>query len=175
MILGQVRKLVLEAYGVIPNPCLTPSHNASIQINNMPLWYYHNRATNMALHDITLPTTNIPKNLDFLLGLGLKFCPIPRYTTRDPTKSLDRFPKDLFVKNCFTSRPMNRDKIYIPSFKVDSDWEPKPWDLPNDIIERFESFSNLITNFLKRDDDSTTIYSRIKRWLSQLLRYAKIS
>ena len=145
MILGQVRKLVLEAYGVVPDPCLTPSHNAAIQIKNMPLWYYHSRAKNMAMHDVTLPTTNVPKNLDSLLGLGLKFCPIPRYTTRDPSASLNRFRKDLFVKTFFCGRPMTREEIYVPNFKVESDWEPKPWDLPDDIVDRFNSFSNEIT------------------------------
>ena len=120
--MGSVRKKIAEAYGCIPHPALTPSHNASIQLRNMPLWYYHSRATNMAFHDLTPKSTVIPANLDALLGLGLKFCPIPRYTPRDNTDTLARFEKDLYVKTFFAGRPMNREEIYIPSMRVENDW-----------------------------------------------------
>ena len=113
-----------------------------IQIGNMPRWYYYSRATNMALHDVTLPSTTIPQNLEMVIGLGLKFCPTPRYTTRDPTTSLDRFRKDLFTKTYFAGRPLVRSEPYLPKMRVESKWEPKEWDLPESIIDRFVKFAN---------------------------------
>ena len=113
LILGSVRKKIREAYGCIPNPLLTPSHNASIQISTMPLWYYHSRATNMAFHDLTDASTSIPPNLDTLLGLGLKFCPIPRFTPTDTSATLACFQKDLYVKTFFAGRPMTLSLIHI--------------------------------------------------------------
>ena len=104
----------------------------------------------MALHDVTLPATTIPQNLTNIIGLGLKFCPTPRYTTRDATKNLDRFRKDLFVKAYFAGKPLNKEEEYIPKMRVESEWEPKLWDLPETIINRYEAFASKITQLFKK-------------------------
>ena len=119
----------------------------------------------MALHDLTSPTTEIPTNLDSLIGLGLKFCPIPRYTPTDTTDTLARFQKDLYVKTFFAGRPMNREETYIPSMKVENDWQPKDWDLPDQIHERFYKFSTSITKLFKKR----------RRLENNLLPYQKVT
>ena len=119
----------------------------------------------MAFHDLTPKSTVIPANLDALLGLGLKFCPIPRYTPRDNTDTLARFEKDLYVKTFFAGRPMNREEIYIPSMRVENDWQPKEWDLPDEILQRFINFSRTINKLFKKR----------RRTENNLLPYQKIT
>ena len=140
----------MEAYGCISNFRLTPSHNAMIQLGMMPLWYYASRATNMALHDVTSPSITVPKNLDAILGLGMKFCPVPRFTTRDPTQTLDRFRKDLYTKVYFAGRPIIREEEYLPSMRVESSWEPKFWDLPESILDRYALFESKMKKLFKK-------------------------
>ena len=66
----------------------------------------------MALHDLTSPTTIVPDNLDALVGLGLKFCPIPRYTPNDATDTLARFKKDLYVKSFFGTTDEQKGNLH---------------------------------------------------------------
>ena len=119
----------------------------------------------MAFHDLAPKSTVIPANLDALLGLVLKFCPIPRYTPRDNTDTLARFEKDLYVKTFFAGRPMNREEIYIPSMRVENDWQPKEWDLPDEILQRFINFSRTINKLFKKR----------RRTENNLLPYQKIT
>ena len=97
----------------------------------MPTWYYFNRATNMQLHDLTLPTTIVPHNLQSFIGLGMQFIPIPRTTYFNVKQTLDHFRKDLFTKCYFAGRPMIQEEEFIPKLHICTDWEPKFWDLPH--------------------------------------------
>ena len=117
----------------------------------------------MAFHDLTPKSTVIPANLDALLGLGLKFCPIPRYTPRDSTDTLARFEKDLYVKTFFAGRPMNREEIYIPSMRVENDWQPKEWDLPDEILQRLLTSAEQSTNCSKSVDALKITSSHTKK------------
>ena len=44
---------------------------------------------------------------------------------------------------------MNREEIYIPKMRVENDWIPKDWDLPDQIHERFHLFPPLLPNYSK--------------------------
>ena len=73
------------AYGFIAEPHKSGQHNAFLRLSLMPAWYYFDRPTNLAFHDLT--TSSAPNNLRSLLGLGLKFIPVPPYTpTRQKIK-----------------------------------------------------------------------------------------
>ena len=150
MILNKIKKTILTSYGFIANPKLTPAHNASIQLKTMPSWYYFSRPSNLALHDMTLPTTTLPKCLTSVIGLGLKFCPVPTILDRRPNKTIARFRKDFLTKVYFSGRPLNRDEEFIPKMHYPSDWEPKEWDIPAEILERLASFRHTILCSLKR-------------------------
>ena len=116
----------------------------------MQLWYYFSRATNMQLHDLTLATTDTPKNMTSLVGLGMQFIPIPRSTKQDVDATINRFRKDFFTKVYFSGRPIEHKEEFIPKLHVPSDWEPKFWDLPPPIIKRFEDFAQQIRAHFKK-------------------------
>ena len=155
MILNKIKKTILTSYGFIADPMLTPAHNASIQLKKMPAWHYFSRPSNLALHDLTLPTTTLPKCLTSIVGLGLKFCPVPSILDRRPNKTFARFRKDLLTKVYFSGRPLKRDEEFIPKMHYPSDWEPKEWDIPDEILKRLSSFRRTILCSLKRRRPNT--------------------
>ena len=73
LILNKIKSTIRKSYGFIANPMLTPSHNATLILKAMPVWYYLSRPTNLELHDMTLPETKLPQCLRSLIGLGLQF------------------------------------------------------------------------------------------------------
>ena len=126
---------------------LTPRHNAILCTGNQPTWFYFNRPTHTAFHDLTLPSTRIPRNIKSLLGLGLKFCPVPKYTTRDPSLNLNRFERNLLCKTYFGFDPDDpRREDYNPKFYSPSNWVPAPWMIPNTVISRLEKVASAIYN-----------------------------
>ena len=84
---------------------LAARHNALLQLENTPCWYYFTRPSNMADHDLTNPSTAVLRNLKALLGLGQTFCPVARYTTNYSLENALRFQKDLLCKVYFSGRP----------------------------------------------------------------------
>ena len=80
----------------------------------------------------------------------MKFCPIEKFTTVKPTETLDRFHKDLYTKTYYAGRPQNREDVFIPKMHVQSDWEPKEWDIPTTIVDRYNEFSKAATRLFKK-------------------------
>ena len=166
-----VEKKYENAYGFIANPKLTARHNAYNQIGLMPRWFYFSRPTNLAFHDLTRQSTVKPKNLKALLGLGLKFCPIPRFTTHAPVDNLARFERDLFCKIYFSGRPPDQQEPINPRLYVASGWQPPNWDLPPEILARQRNFATKITSLFKktrRKDQNLLPFQ--KRTLAELAR-----
>ena len=54
------------AYGFVPNTDLTARHNAIIYIGQLPTWFFFNKPTHMAYHDLTDPSTPTPRNIKSL-------------------------------------------------------------------------------------------------------------
>ena len=61
LIIDKIKSAIHKSYGFIANPHLTPLHNASIILQNMPTWHYFSRPSNLEIHDMTLPKTKLPK------------------------------------------------------------------------------------------------------------------
>ena len=116
----------------------------------MPSWHYFSRPSNVAMHDLTKPTTPIPKSLTTIIGLGLKFIPSPRFPNRNPTASFARFQKDFLTKVFFAGRPKLLDAPFNPKMHVGSEWEPKPWDIPSTIHERLANFKSQIRKLMRK-------------------------
>ena len=114
----------------------------------MPYWYYKSRPYNLACHDLTtyLPP---PPNLGTLLGLGLKFCPIPKYTSGDSSTTIRRFTRDIYIRDIFAGempQPHFNPKLYTPS-----KWEPQQQDVSPITRTRTDMFtSSLLPLFKKR-------------------------
>ena len=104
----------------------------------------------MAYHDLTRPSTVKPKNLKALLGLGLKFCPIPRFTTSDPEDNLRRFQKDFYNKIYFSGRPPDQKEPINPRLYIGSGWQPPDWEVPPEIHQRRAIFDRQISSLYKK-------------------------
>ena len=55
---------VKSVYGFLPDLRLTPLYNTIIATGNLPTWFYFNKPTHTAYHDLTATTTNVPKNIN---------------------------------------------------------------------------------------------------------------
>jgi len=104
----------------------------------------------MEMHDHTESPTIIPQNLSSLIGLGMKFFPIEEYTTVNPTETLDRLQKDLYTKTYYAGRPQKREDIFISKMHVESDWEPKEWDIHTPIVDRYNKFCSSIRSLFRK-------------------------
>ena len=113
----------------------------------MPSWFYFVRASNLAFHDLTTKLSP-PKNLRSLLGLGLKFCPIPRKAKFDPSTLL-RFTRDINLRTFFAGKIMEQKEEYEPKMYINSAWKPNPWDIPHSVTRRTRNFSKAITHALQ--------------------------
>ena len=114
LILNSIKSTVQKSYGFIADPNLTPSHNAAHILQQMPMWHYLSRPTNLEMHNMTLPDTRLPKCLSTIIGLGLQFCPTPSFLNRRPTATYARFRKDFLTKVYFSGRPINSKEDFFP-------------------------------------------------------------
>ena len=137
--IAYIKQLTMSYFGFIENPSLTPNQNTYNTFCKMPCWYYFGWPTNTAFHNFCKADTPIPRNLEFLLGLGLKFIPTPFFTTNDISKTTNRLEKSLALKKTFAGQePDDKDchpKIYTPS-----KWKPRPWMLSNELTYRCSRF-----------------------------------
>ena len=150
LIINKIKSAIHKSYGFIANPHLTPLHNASIILQNMPIWHYFSRPSNLEMHDMTLPETKLPKCIRTVLGLGLQFCPTPKFLNRKPSHTFARLRKDFLTKVFFSGRPQVNEEVFEPKMHFSSEWEPKEWDIPNEVLDRLQSFNRGIKNALKQ-------------------------
>ena len=78
----------------------------------MPSWFYFVCASNLAFDNLTTALTP-PKNLRSLLGLGLKFCPIPHKSTFNPSTLL-RFTRNINLCTFFAGKIKEQKEEYEP-------------------------------------------------------------
>jgi len=77
----EVRDFYIRHFGFYSNHLRTPKHNATLHLADLPTWFYYQRPSNLAAHDLTRRMQIMPPlNFRSLLGLGLKFIPRPSYT-----------------------------------------------------------------------------------------------
>jgi len=77
---------------------------------------------NTAFHDLT-HGKSLPPATTFLLGLGLKFIPTPRYSpsAAELAPSFDRLERDIGLKTFFAGRYQDTE---IPKLRAKSSWRP---------------------------------------------------
>jgi hypothetical protein len=83
---------------------------------------YFSKAMNTAFHDLTRGTL-LPVATQSLLGLSLKFIPIPCYapTATDVAPSLDRIEQDIGLRTFFAGCDQEKE---IPKLRAKSTWRP---------------------------------------------------
>ena len=104
----KIHQQIINSYGFIANPTLTTAHNTYTYLCQMKCWYYFDRPTHLAFHDLTTHITP-PTNIRALLGLGLKFCPAPCLTNHKMTNTTERFRRDLQLKVLFSGNKPDQD------------------------------------------------------------------
>jgi hypothetical protein len=126
----------VKAYGFVADENKSTRHNVSIVIRQLPCWFYFSRPSNTACHDMTT-SHKPPPIFRSLLGLGLNFCPTPRFTQpRIMQANLQRFKKDLFTKVFFAGeKSLPPAKLFIRS-----EWEPDDADIPLELRRRLAMF-----------------------------------
>ena len=60
----------------------------------MPAWLYYARPHNMAFHNLCKTSTILPIGNKSLLGLGLNFCPQPKFSNKTSDIQPTRFQRD---------------------------------------------------------------------------------
>jgi hypothetical protein len=130
----------------------------------MPAWYYFDRPSHLAFHDLTT-SVSPPKNLRSLLGLGLKFCPTPRFTTYNLNPTLNRFKRDLWLKTFFAGSPLeaNDSKMYVKS-----SWTPPDWNIPWGVRQRFKDFQQHLQPLFRKRRGRHNLLPHQRRALSLL-------
>ena len=136
-------------FGFVADYKLTPSHNAFIHFASMPAWYYFDRPNNLAFHDLTTSSTP-PRNLRSLLGLGLKFCPTPRFSTKCVADTFERFHHDLYCKIFYAGESFDDDNDYDPKMYINSGWTPRDWQIPTAAVRRFNNFRSHTVHIFKK-------------------------
>eukprot|EP00957_Ditylum_brightwellii_P165787 12621977-Ditylum_brightwellii.AAC.1 len=160
---------------------VTTRENAASIMGLYPKWYYFNRPTNMAFHNLTAmaKTSTIPvQQIKFLLGLGLKCCPTPRYTTRKkPIRdtTLTQFRRNLLVKGYHAGQKLPTNNNFNKKMYIASKWEPPPWTIPWHLDQRISDFEadvqQLYTKKLHQifSQHSLTPYHYFKKTTTSLL------
>ncbi len=113
----QIRLRLTQCFGFVANPSLSTNHNVAIQLGQMACWIYFHRPTNLACHDLC-STVTPPPNFRALLGMSLKFCPRPFFTTADLQNSFTRFQRDLSLRMFFAHKPR---QMIVAKLKSKSD------------------------------------------------------
>ena len=115
-------------------------------MQDMSPWYYFDKPWNLAFHDLTTEITP-PPNLQSLLGLGLKFCPSPRFTTHKTSTILPRFDRDMRLRTYFAGADK---QDYNPKMYVPGTFTPKDFMIPKEILHRIDTFEHAITPLFKK-------------------------
>ena len=113
----------------------------------MPVWYYLSRPSNLACHDLTT-YIKPPANLKSLLGLGLKFCPIPKQTISNYSSTHKRFLRNIYIKDIFAGNDPNPN--FNPRLYIRSKWEPQPNQVSSITKLRTQRFLSSTVPLFKR-------------------------
>ena len=140
-------------------------HNASNALRCLPLWYYLSRPSNLACHNLTT-YLRPPPNIHSLLGLGLKFCPIPKTTFPDYSDCHKRFTRDAYVKDVFANE--ETQPHFNPRLYVRSTWEPKPSDVAPITIRRTNRFLSSTIPLFSKQRGRSNLLPHQKRLLQTL-------
>jgi hypothetical protein len=117
----------------------------------------------MACHDLCR-LKEPPKNYKALLGLGLNFCPRPRFTTFQIEETCERFRLDLYTKMFMADKPDND----VPKLFKRSNWQPPLHMIPYSLIWRIDSFTKEMKRMFRKKRSRSNMLPHQLRLLSEL-------
>ena len=138
----------LRRFGFVPNTSISVHLNARRALGHMHPQDYLSPITKLAFHDLT-QNNELPSDTNLLLGLGLKFIPVPsiNITRDDLAHTLDRFERDIGLRVYFAGD--QSDDTYDPSeLHKKSSWRaPIP---PREIDCRLSTFQKELEKIFVR-------------------------
>ena len=125
---------------------------------------YFLKAMNNAFHDLTGGKL-LPVTTQSLLGLGLKFIPIPRYapSAMDVASSFDRIERDIGLKTFFAGHDRGKE---IPKLRTKSTWRP-PLP-PHQVDYRINNFLKGLRVLFQRRAGKKNLTPRQRQLLTSL-------
>ena len=137
-------------YGFCVDPKISIHENCCNITGNLPCWFYFTQPTNMSCHNLKT-TTKPPKNFKALLGLGLNFCPTPRYTTYDLKDALTRFKHNLYNHYLYHRNKKGKKDEWDPRYHIRGSSTPETYKVHREIRARFALFKKRLQKlFLKK-------------------------
>jgi hypothetical protein len=110
-------------------------------MGQLPGWLYFCRPSNVAFHNLCLPSTTIPPFTKSLLGLGLNFVLKPERTQGKRAFDFERLARDVMIKHFFAGSPsLPPSRLFIRS-----DWLPPTTDTTLDVRNRCFRFRDAVT------------------------------
>ena len=156
----------LRRFGFIPDANISVHLNARRELGQMHPQDYFSPITKLAFHDLT-ENNELPSDTNRLLGLGLKFIPIPpvNITRDDLSHSLDRFERDIGLRVHFAGD--QSDDTYDPSeLHKKSSWRaPIP---PREIDCRISTFQKELEKIFVRRKATPNLSTTQQRILRDL-------
>jgi hypothetical protein len=135
---------VQENYGFIPDPNISTHVNTRHVLGDTPTGVYFSHFTNKHFHDLTTKES-IPPTAATVLGVGLKFIPVPKKSIHQNNvgKAIKRFDRDFYLKVFFANDDENSDdEEPIEKLQINSVW--KPDQPPHKITQRIGDFEGAI-------------------------------
>mmetsp|Transcript_13423 Transcript_13423/g.32329 ORF Transcript_13423/g.32329 Transcript_13423/m.32329 type:complete len:711 (-) Transcript_13423:1443-3575(-) len=137
-------------YGLYADPSKSHRVNLRNHVLSLPIAILESRLSNAACHNLCTTKTP-PRFLKSLLGLGMKFCPRPEYTTSSQhlSEALERFDKDFFTKISLADvedTEWTENQLYIRN----ETWQPKLDMITDEIIVRTQSFRKQLTPMFRK-------------------------
>ena len=147
----------------------------------MSAFYYFNRPTNLAFHDLT-SRLSPPQNLRSLLGLGLKFIPTPHQSTMSSTLfsengAFPRLNRQIDLRCFFVDsdhlNPSEPSEGYNPRMYIASEWNPPFSNVPRPLSRRLAHFEHVTTSHFRKKLRVTPNLLRHQRFALESLRQQK--
>ena len=163
---------MIASFGIYGDPSLSPMINLRNHVLSMSISSLESRISNAACHNLCTTATP-PPLLQSLLGLGLKFCPRPVYTTStdELSDSLRRFDRDFFTKVFFAHEPDDPDWSPGQLFIRDENWEPNVENIDKEIIVRTQAFRKQLTRLFQHRKKTPSNLNPIQLRLLRTLRH----
>jgi hypothetical protein len=115
-----------ENFGFVANITISIHLNARHVLSKTPTGVYFTHFTNKQFHDLTTKKS-IPTAAATVLGLGLKFIPVPKKSIRpdDIDEALKQFDRDFYLNVHFAYDNVDSDNEEpIEKLQVNSKWMP---------------------------------------------------
>ena len=132
-------------------------------MGNHLCWYYFNRPNTMAVHNLCT-TIQPPFNYKSLLGLGLNFCPIPKFTNYDINSTIQRFRKDMVLKMITAGNEITYTTKFYP--KTSRTFSDKL--VPENYRKRIDVFLHFLRKEFKKKKTKSNLLTYQNNLLTEL-------